>query len=448
MGPVQLAPLAGALSYFLVFLVLGMAFGAVLEMSGFGDSRRLSAQFYLRDMTVLKVMFTGIIVAAVLVHLASALQLLDLSKVWINPTYLVPGIVGGLIMGVGFIVGGFCPGTSLVAASTLKLDGIFFVLGGLFGALAFGETVHSFSRWWHSTAWGRLTLYDAMHVPAGWVVLGLVVMALGVFVFAEQVERNFGAGRPEIESEGAKRGLSFGVPSLGRPAGRVFAFVLVALAAVTAIVGQPGTADRWRWIAPQAGPLLEKREVLVDPVEVVELRRDLAITVRVLEVRTESDYNRFHLAGSQRISPEDCESAALVRELTAVPDHTILFLVGNGERAAIDAWKKLRAQGVINLYVVEGGINRWLELFPLAPAIATRRAASPDDPDALAWEFTLATGASLPSARPEVFEPSHGATHAEAAVTTAGFDGSQMPSHAFTKKVKLQKKVVAKGGCG
>ena len=122
MAPFHARAHLGTLVYFLIFFLIGMAFGAVLEMSGFGDSRRLAAQFYLRDMTVLKVMFTGIIVAAVLILLASALQLLDTERVWVNPTYLPPGIVGGLIMGVGFIIGGFCPGTSLVAAATLKID--------------------------------------------------------------------------------------------------------------------------------------------------------------------------------------------------------------------------------------------------------------------------------------------------------------------------------------
>ena len=121
-----------------------MGFGAVLEMSGFGDSRKLAAQFYFKEMTVLKVMFTGIIVACVLIFLSSSLGLLNYDRIWVNPTYLWPEIVGGLIMGVGFIIGGFCPGTSLVAAATLKLDGIFFVLGGLFGVWAFGESVGSF----------------------------------------------------------------------------------------------------------------------------------------------------------------------------------------------------------------------------------------------------------------------------------------------------------------
>ena len=135
MAPLTSSYIRERCSYFLVFLIIGMGFGAVLEMAGFGDSRKLAAQFYFKDMTVLKVMFTGIVVACVLVFLSSSLGWLNYDKIWVNPTYLWPEIVGGLIMGVGFIIGGFCPGTSLVAASTLKLDGIVFVLGGLFGDL-------------------------------------------------------------------------------------------------------------------------------------------------------------------------------------------------------------------------------------------------------------------------------------------------------------------------
>ncbi len=122
-----------------VYLLIGFAFGFVLESSGFGDARRLAAQFYFREMRVLKVMFTAIVTAMVLVFWSTALGLLDYDQLWVNPTYLWPGIVGGLIMGVGFILGGYCPGTSLVSAVTLKLDGMFFVLGLVVGVLAFGE---------------------------------------------------------------------------------------------------------------------------------------------------------------------------------------------------------------------------------------------------------------------------------------------------------------------
>src|SRR5512133_1506847 len=107
MAPYSLT--AGTIGYALTFGAIGFGFGAVLELGGFGDTRKLAAQFYLRDMTVLKVMFTAMMVAAVLVAGAASFGLLDMSRVWVNPTYLWPGIAGGLVMGVGFILRGFCP---------------------------------------------------------------------------------------------------------------------------------------------------------------------------------------------------------------------------------------------------------------------------------------------------------------------------------------------------
>ena len=81
---------------YVLFGVIGFAFGFTLEMSGFGDSRKLAAQFYFTEMTVLKVMFTAIVTAMVLLFGAVGLGILNFSQVWVNPTYLWPGLVGGL----------------------------------------------------------------------------------------------------------------------------------------------------------------------------------------------------------------------------------------------------------------------------------------------------------------------------------------------------------------
>lgn len=177
---------------YLVFGLIGFAFGFILEISGFGNSKKLAAQFYFTEMTVLKVMFTAIVVAMVLLAIATGLGILDINQVWINPTYLWPGIVGGLIMGVGFIVGGFCPGTSLVSMATFKIDGLFFVLGSLFGIFLFGETVQYFETFWESSNYGRLTLMDWMGLTTGQVVLIIVLMALMMFAFAELMEALIG----------------------------------------------------------------------------------------------------------------------------------------------------------------------------------------------------------------------------------------------------------------
>jgi uncharacterized membrane protein len=113
--PLPLETLIGKPLMYALFALIGFGFGFVLESSGFGNSKKLAAQFYFRDMTVLKVMFGAIVTAMVLIFTMVGLGVLDFNQLWVNPTYLWSGIVGGLIMGVGFIVGGFCPGTSLVA---------------------------------------------------------------------------------------------------------------------------------------------------------------------------------------------------------------------------------------------------------------------------------------------------------------------------------------------
>src|SRR3990172_11443503 len=77
---------------YVLFAVIGFAFGYTLEMAGFGDSRKLAAQFYFKDLTVIKVMFTAIAVALTLLFGAVGLGLLDFSHVWVNPTYLGSGL--------------------------------------------------------------------------------------------------------------------------------------------------------------------------------------------------------------------------------------------------------------------------------------------------------------------------------------------------------------------
>ena len=108
-------------------------------------------------MTVLKVMFTAIVVAMVLIFAATALGLLDYNAIWVNPTYLWPGIVGGLIMGVGFIIGG-AAGTLPCGGSYRQAGRRLLRVGRADRHFLFGETVEKFSRFWESSYFGRLTV--------------------------------------------------------------------------------------------------------------------------------------------------------------------------------------------------------------------------------------------------------------------------------------------------
>ena len=381
-----LKPLADAPWTYLVFGLIGFAFGFVLELSGFGNSKKLAAQFYFKDLTVLKVMFTAIVVAMSLLFLSSALGILDFNLVYVPETYLWPGIVGGFIMGIGFIVGGFCPGTSLVSAATFKIDGLFFLLGVLFGVFSFGETEQYFDRFWHSSYFGRLTLMDVFHLPTGVVVLLVVFMALFMFWGAEQLERI--VGKRDLKIEPRMRYAAAGV------------LVLVALAVL--YIGQPGTAEKWSQIAPGKEAALASREVQIQPGELLASLADDSLNMVMLDVRSESDYNLFHIAGASNLSPAKVK-AAIPELLLEPPQKTIYVVMSNDESAATDAWKILVSESVSNVYILEGGVNNWLKEFAGGDPMITPTPEAPGS-DRLAYTFSSALGGRYPASHPDAHE--------------------------------------------
>ncbi len=432
---------AGPIITALIFGAIGFGFGAVLELGGFGDTRKLAAQFYLRDLTVLKVMFTGIIVAATLVAGATALGLLDMSRVWVNPTYLWPGIVGGLVMGVGFVLGGFCPGTSLVAASTLKIDGLLFLAGALGGVWLFGETVGSFEPFFLSSAMGRFTLPEWLGLPLGVTLVLVVFMALGLFWAGELAELHF--GQQKAWSEVLVR------PTSPRKVSAAAVLVMTALA--VAVHGQPSPLAKFERLGDAAKRPLQERAVFVHPGEVAALRGDFNLHVAVIDLRDEHDFNLFHVGGARRLPPESLARPEVFKPLLEQPVSTVTFLMANGDEPAVDAWKALKALGVQNVYVVEGGVNHWLGLYPVATCVAVKAAAPANGVDRLAFQFAYAAGSRLPAAWPELpIARAAPAPCADPASLDAqhGDHGAAWPEYPFEKKVKLQFKAAVKGGCG
>lgn len=174
---------------------IGIGFGFFLERAGFGSARKLVSQFYLDDLAVFKVMFTAIVTAMLGVTYLAWMRVLDLSLVYVPPTYLWPQIAGGLALGVGFAIGGYCPGTSVAATATGRLDGLAYVAGLLAGTFAFAEAFPLLEGFYASGDLGRLTLPEVLGLPYGVVVFGVVLMAVAGFWGAGWVERRFGAAR-------------------------------------------------------------------------------------------------------------------------------------------------------------------------------------------------------------------------------------------------------------
>jgi len=182
----------------IVAFLIGIGFGFFLERAGFGSARKLTAQFYFTDLAVFKVMFSAIITAMIGLFYLGWMGVVDLSLVYLTPTFMLPQVVGGLLLGVGFVVGGYCPGTACVGLATGKIDALVNLLGIFAGILVFGEMFPLVEPFYTATPMGQVTLPQIMNIPYGVVVFAVILMAVGGFAGATLVEKAM-AKRKEVQ---------------------------------------------------------------------------------------------------------------------------------------------------------------------------------------------------------------------------------------------------------
>ncbi|MCF6365477.1 MAG: YeeE/YedE family protein [Bacteroidales bacterium] len=178
MGPLFTA--ADEWSY-VIALVLGIAFGYILESAGFSSSRKLAGVFYGYDFVVLRVFFTAAITAAIGLFYFDYLGWLNFSEIYVNKLYVGSAIVGGMIMGLGFIIGGFCPGTSACAAAIGKVDAMIFIGGVVIGAIIFDAGYPLWGEFYESGGKGSATLYEDLGISRELLLFGFILFALFAF---------------------------------------------------------------------------------------------------------------------------------------------------------------------------------------------------------------------------------------------------------------------------
>jgi len=168
---------------------IGIGFGFLLEAAGFSTSRKLVGLFYGYDFTVLKVFFTAAVTAATGLLVLNQMGIVDYGAIYVPTTFLWPTVVGGLIMGLGFIIGGFCPGTSVCAAAIGKLDALAFVGGIFLGILFYTLTFESVWMEFRKTSnLGVLLMSDVMGVSYGVSVLIFSIVAISTFVIVSKIK--------------------------------------------------------------------------------------------------------------------------------------------------------------------------------------------------------------------------------------------------------------------
>lgn len=358
-----------------VAVAIGFCFGFVLERAGFGRATKLAAQFYLTDMTVFKVMFSAIVTAMLGLVIVSGMGFADLGEIsrqiasW---TYFWPMLTGGLLLGVGFIISGYCPGTSLVSAVSGNVDGMVTVVGVGIGTLVYSLLLEipSFARFHESSALGPIFLYELLGIPASVLALAVALMAIGAFVGAEWVEAWMAKRREEPTPQAA----------MPRPRRIAFAtFAALALLGV-ATLGLPVTSVSATPRQLEAiGAETLARKVVDEP-----------WTVRVIDLRTPEEFAVRRIPGSENVAPDTVKDMGF----EYLPPSTEIVVVAPDGDAEVPAGF-LAYQGRVS--ALEGGWPAW-EAYALTspePLAATATVSERE-----AWLFRSAvhsrmTGQSL-----------------------------------------------------
>lgn len=173
----------------IIAIVIGIFFGFILEASGFSSSRKLAGVFYGYDFAVLKVFFTAALVSAIGILYLDYLGYLDMSLLYIHPTYLWGAIIGGAIMGIGFVAAGFCPGTSLCAVAIGKIDAIIYVLGIMVGIFIFSQLYNFLEPIYNGSFFGNVTLMDSLNWNPYWFVFLFTIAAVIIFALSDLIRK-------------------------------------------------------------------------------------------------------------------------------------------------------------------------------------------------------------------------------------------------------------------
>ena len=205
------------------------------------------------------------------------------------------------------------------------------------------------------------------------------------------------------------------------------AAALLFASGALALYGQPDLDQKWAFMAPELEPRLLERQVQIDPAELLQLMNDDYIELIIYDLRDEADWNLFHLVDSERV-PLD-ELAGQRDRLRALPGNGVVVLVSNDEILATRGWQRLMALARPNAYILEGGLNHWLNIYGVAADEAAGHGkTSLTSPDGrLRHPFRRALGDRHAAAKP---------------------DQHQLPDRSFTPKVKLLQQVAKAGGCG
>ena len=335
---------------FVIAFIIGILFGAALEGAGFGSSRRLSGVFYFRDMAVVKVMFTAVIIAMLGLLYAEGLGIINLENMYLMPTLYGAHIIGGLLIGVGFVMSGWCPGTAAVGMVSGSIDAAVCIIGILCGSILFNETFSFIKPLAACGNRGVVFLYDTLHMSKAWLVFLFTVIGIVVFWVVEIIEK-------QVTGRSAYLGSVF-LP--------FFSVVLCITALLGWHVADAKTGSfPYMFCARQADPAVSEQALLqtieqsedhIEPEELADRLMRADQQVVVVDIRPDHEYARFHIRGALNISLSE-----ISRALIPYKSAGMIVLYSNGMTHPAQARDSLYRQGFHNVYILTDGLDGFID---------------------------------------------------------------------------------------
>jgi thiosulfate/3-mercaptopyruvate sulfurtransferase len=378
---------------FFLALLVGAGFGFALERAGFSSSRRLAGVFYFTDMAVVKVMFSALITAMLGLCYLQAFGWIRLEQVFLMPTIFGAQIVGGLLFGIGFAMGGWCPGTAAAGLAAGRIDALVFLAGALGGGILFNECFPLIRPLYTAGDRGTLMVYDSLGLSRNGFALIFTLVAVAAFWLSEWAEK-------------VRTGRS---AYLGSPFLKAFSLALVTAAAGLMLLSGPSTATAPAYPATPEASLMAQVDAAGDHIEPEELADRLMAgdtDLTVVDVRPEAEFRAFHIRGAINVP-----LAGLAEALLPHRNRGLIVLYSNGMTHPAQARDSLQRQGYSNVYLLTDGLQGFrdrclkpvsLRSEPLPPAAAERvnawRAFFSGPPPVPVVSAPVASGTAVPDA--------------------------------------------------
>ena len=331
---------------FALSLLIGILFGFVLERAGFGSSRKLAGVFYLRDMTVIKVMFTAVIVTMLGLGFLLRGGWLTVDHVYLLPTKYGAQIVAGLVFGVGFVIGGWCPGTAAAGLAAGKLDALIFLIGAVLGSIGFNEIFSLIKPLYTAGNAGQRFVYDSLGLSQGVFIIAFTVIGIICFSLCEYAERTI--GRKASSESGFLKTFSLMLI--------VFAVAFMLVPATSSTDGLAAAAQETRPDEAALMASIEQAEDHIEPEELADRVLGGDRSLLLVDVRPNAEYTAFHIRGAVNIPLPD-----LATRLEPYRQGYVIVLYSNGMTHPAQARDSLARLGFPHVYILTDGLNGFME---------------------------------------------------------------------------------------